>query len=164
MSVSSFQCTSCGSGDIQRLAIVYESGTSNIETTTHGSTTGVGIGSGGRLGVGTAASSHRTSGTQMTELAKRAAPPEQKTGLGWIAIGLIAAVVLAVIISWIVAVPVLAGFVFLARQGMQYNSNVWPGLKSTWDRSWLCHRCGATFVPSSAAQAVQPDNDLRLIA
>jgi hypothetical protein len=148
MSVSShLQCTSCGGADIQRLSLVYQSGTSDIQTTTRGSSTGIGFAGGGRLGVGTAVSSHKTRGTQMTELAKRAAPPAKSMAFGWVAIGIIAAIILSALNSGFLAVLALAGCGFLAYRGFTHNANVYPGLKSAWEQSWLCHRCGDTFTP-----------------
>lgn len=147
MSVSSFQCTSCGSGDIQRLAMIYEAGTSVIDTTTRGTVAGAGIGGSGSLGLGGGVTSHRTTGTQMTALASRAAPPEKAKVFLWVFLGWLVGVLLAAAFKSITAFLLpIAGACYLAWRGSRYNSKVWPDLKAKWDRSWLCHRCGSTFV------------------
>ena len=111
-----FKCGSCGSEDIQKLSVVYETGTSNIDARTTGSSTGLGIGRGG-LGVGTAFNSSRTRGTQTTELAKRAAPPKRKAGAGWIVAGIIGALIATAFTGIIGFILVPALCAYLAYQG-----------------------------------------------
>ena len=72
-----FACTTCKSDNIQRLAVVYEGGLSNIRT----QSTGVGVGM-GRGGLGSALMSTSTRGTAQTEASKRAAPPRKKPVFG----------------------------------------------------------------------------------
>jgi len=141
-----YKCTTCSSGEIQRLSMVYEGGTSKVDTTTRGSSSGIGF-AGGRVGVGSSVNSSRTRGTQMTELAKKAAPPSKKLAFMWIGIGLVAAIVVALFAGGfgIMTLLILGGSGYLAWLGFQHNANVYPGLKDAWTKSWLCHRCGAIF-------------------
>jgi hypothetical protein len=148
--MSEYKCASCSTTDIQKLSMVYESGTSTISGTTTGTSTGVGIGRGG-LGIGTAVNSSRTSGTQTTELAKRAAPPEKKFGAGWIGIGVAVGIVAMAIGGIVIALVVIGGSVAVAQPGIRYNRDVFPSLRARWEQSWLCHRCGAIFQPGGNA-------------
>lgn len=136
-----FHCGSCASEDIQKLSMVYESGTSRIDARTSGTSTGFGVARGG-LGVGTAFNSSRTRGTQMSELAKRAAPPKAKLAIGWIFIGLFGSFLVAALLGIGVAILFVALCGFLAFKGFKYNGAVFPPLRATWEQSWLCHRCG----------------------
>jgi hypothetical protein len=75
------KCTDCGSDNCQRLEVVYQGGTSNIET--HSSGSAIGLARGG-LGVGIGRS--KTSGTSQTQLAARASPPKKKRYALWVII------------------------------------------------------------------------------
>lgn len=139
-------CTQCNSDQLRKLSLVFESGLSH----TSSRTTGVGFGLGGGLGVGSA----RTHGTSVTATAAKAAPP-RKRPLTWPIIALI------VFGLWgttpksyeMLIVAVIAAIVVYNRY--RFNSQVWPGLYNTWDRSYLCERCGAMMIPAmQAPQAV----------
>ena len=64
-------CPYCQSENIQSYNIAYAGGFSNV----NGVTTGVGIGAGGRVGVGIG----NTVGTQQTALSMMAKPPMKKS-------------------------------------------------------------------------------------
>ena len=71
MSENVFECPYCQSENIQSYNIAYAGGFSNV----NGVTTGVGIGAGGRVGVGIG----NTVGTQQTALSMMAKPPMKKS-------------------------------------------------------------------------------------
>ena len=138
---SGFQCSQCGSEDIQKLSMVYEAGTSVIDTRSRGSSTGIGITRGG-LGIGTAVNSSRTRGTQTSEIAKRAAPPPAKTALGWLVLGLVGGLLLWALAGPILALALFGLCIFLMIKGNAYNGGELVKLREAWNQSWLCHRCG----------------------
>lgn len=141
-----YKCGTCGATDIQKLSMVYETGTSTISTTTTGSTIGGGFGGGG-LGGGGAKTRSSTSGQQTTELARRAAPPQKKLAFSWIAIGFFAGILVAALFGFPVMILFWGLCGYLAWRGFTHNAQVYPGQKGLWDRSWLCHRCGGVFQP-----------------
>lgn len=132
-------CTQCNSGEIRKLSLVFESGLSH----TSSRTTGVGFGLGGGLGIGSA----RTHGTAVTATAAKAAPPQRRP-LTWPIISLI------VFGLWGLAPHAQAMFVLAAIAAIivfnrhRLNTQVWPGLYDTWDRSYLCERCGSMMIPA----------------
>ena len=136
-------CSSCQSADIQKLSLVYEGGTSRVDTIARGRTTGVGFGRG--MGFAAARTTVKSRGTEMTDLARRAAPPERQKLLIWVCVALSALVVGSGIdqewLSW----AVIAGSAFMIWRAWKFNSQVWPSLHARWGRSWLCHRCGNIF-------------------
>ncbi len=71
MSENAYVCPYCQSENIQSYNIAYAGGFSNV----NGVTTGVGIGAGGRVGVGIG----NTVGTQQTALSMMAKPPMKKS-------------------------------------------------------------------------------------
>ena len=71
MSENAYVCPYCQSENIQSYNIAYAGGFSNV----NGVTTGVGIGAGGRVGVGIG----NTVGTQQTALSMMAEPPMKKS-------------------------------------------------------------------------------------
>jgi len=135
-------CPNCGSDNTQRLEVIYDSGTSNINTT--GVTSGVGL----ARGLGGGAAVTKTSGVSRTTMAVKAAPPIKKK---WIFLALIAFVVLLVGISSgsiggiLFGVGLAGGAGYLCYKMSIYNNHVWPGLYQTWLRSWMCNKCGATY-------------------
>lgn len=145
MSRTELKCTSCGAEDVQRLSMVYQAGTSVINTTTRGSTTGVGVGRGG-LGFGSASTRQTTTGTQRTQLAERAAPPARRPAVLLVVLGIVLSLIGGAIGGPLLGLPVLAGFGFFAWQGFVHNSSAYPALRERWERSWLCHRCGDIFT------------------
>jgi hypothetical protein len=140
------KCPKCQSENTQRLQVAYESGTSNIDT--HSKTVGGGLG-GTSLGGGAAYTN--TTGVSQTRMAERASPPEKKGTA--IAVG--AAIVFSLpaylflsngSFMWgILFLSLIAGAVWLAKEWIKYNSNVWPGLYDSWKKSWVCHKCGNIY-------------------
>ncbi len=135
-------CRACGSDRLRKLSLVYESGLSFTQSTTRG----IGVGVGAMVGGG------QTSGSQMTALSARAAPPARKQYSAQLALGAAAgALAFAYPIAWIAAVLFFA----VAAQAIHWNSTTWPQLYSSWGELFMCERCGATSLPSTEPIAVR---------
>lgn len=143
------QCTQCNSDNVQKLSLVYEQGTQNIQTTGYTTGSGVGVGSGG-LGVGFGSTRTTTTGKSQSIVAQKAAPPDKKSlvlpivmvigGIfflmasfkgGW-----------AIVLGW----GLIAAGGFMIWKGYQYNKNTYPPLYTEWQRSWFCNKCGSIFM------------------
>jgi len=138
------QCPQCNSDNTQKLSVVYEHGTQNIQTTgrTYGS--GVGLGRGG-FGVGLGSSTTSTKGKSQSIAAKNAAPPDKKKiiiPLALMGAGLFTAFAIHGITGLLLVA--VGGFIFWKFS--QYNSNTYPPLMEQWQRSWLCNWCGSMFT------------------
>jgi len=139
----SMQCNKCGSENTQRLQVAFEGGTQDISATSH--TAGVGS-IGGKLGLSGAVT--KTSGTQQSVLAQKAAPPPKaplKPGVGLIVFGLI--MMSFVGGFWFVTFGLasIAGGGYMIFKAQQFNSKEWPALYQRWLESWLCHKCGHIY-------------------
>lgn len=139
-------CSQCQSDQIQKLSLVFESGLSHIQTRS----TGVGFGMGG-VGIGAA----KTRGTQVTATAAKAAPPRMRA-LFWPIVALIIFGLMGMganAHAWLIAAAVAAVVIFTRAK---WNREVYPSLYDTWNRSYLCGRCGSMMIPQmSAPQIVQ---------
>lgn len=147
-----YACPSCKSDNIQRLAVIYEGGLSDIDTKTRGSAIGF-----GRGGIGVGVGSSKTKGTSQTAASQRAAPPAKKRYVKPLLMILGASMLLAMFagdsklmqdvasLGWLAA---SAGWVVYA---FQYNAKTWPPLKAAWEKSYLCNRCNEMFVIQEAA-------------
>lgn len=140
-------CGQCASDQLQKASLVYESGLSFINTTT----TGVGGGFGG-IGGGVG----RTSGTQVSAISAKAAPPRKAKVVGPIVFFFVMLMIALSGSLYFLIIPALTG-IFIVR-GISYNRSKFPGEYATWDALYMCHRCGAftkpTFVnPQLVAQA-----------
>lgn len=132
-------CTQCGSDNIQRLEVIYEHGTQDVNT--RSKTMGVGVGSG--LGLGGAKT--ETSGTSQSKMAQKSAPPtKKKMMIGVIMIFL--GIALTVLRLFIFGVPLAALGGFLIYKAVLYNKNQFPALYETWLHAWMCNKCGTIFV------------------
>lgn len=137
-------CPKCRSGEVRRLSLVYREGLSHVNT----STTGVGasFGGGGGLGVGAAS----TKGTHQSVLSQEAAPPERKKTEAAVLFAVITGLGLFATFSdfsgwtlfWLAATGLSINS---TRLFMRYNDEVFPSLKSTWERTFQCFRCGEKF-------------------
>lgn len=126
-----YACPKCSSDQIQPFRIIYESGTSdNISQST-----GVGIGmAGGNLGIGVGGATNRS--VSMSRIAQKVAPPEKRSTpslLQWV-------------ICTLIFFPLFFLLLFLQIKNSKWNRTEWPRLLDTWENSWLCHRCGHTFL------------------
>jgi hypothetical protein len=158
---SAFNCPHCGSDQTQKLSVIFQSGTSNIQT--ESSSLGTGLTGFGRGQQGIIVGSTTTKGVQQTHLAISAAPPAQKSSpigscCGCSALWLVVLVIWfgscmdaksGLTFFWCVGGGLtglgLIGTIGIVIQDNKYNREVWPGLKVAWDASWLCHRCGDKF-------------------
>jgi formate/nitrite transporter FocA (FNT family) len=132
------QCPKCSSDNTQKLKIIYESGTKEINTT--GYSAGTGLGS--LVGIGGAAT--KTTGRSQSLMAQRIAPP-RKSSFKWPVISLIAGIVLLKIKVVLGATLITggAGFIFLV---WKHNTQQWPGLYKNWIGSWHCNKCGEIYL------------------
>ena len=150
-----YKCPTCGSEQVQRVSVVYESGT----TSTRGRGLGVAIAGDDLIPVGTS-----TRSTSQTQLAARLVPPKKQGAgyilsavaitLGGVVFGLIPAAAGGVIGIAIGSCLALGGFagglVYAATESKKvsaYNSQVWEKQYQQWQRRWLCHKCGHVFTP-----------------
>lgn len=134
------QCDKCNSDNTQRLEVVFENGTQNINTQSHSA----GAGIGGSFGIGGVTT--KTSGTSQTVLGEKAAPPVKKSYkwpivtiiAGWFFLSGNAAMVT------IGALIIITGgyFVYAAAK---YNKVTWPPMYKYWQECWLCHKCGNIY-------------------
>ena len=136
------QCTKCNSDNTQRLEVVFENGTQNINTNSHSA----GAGFGGSFGVGGVTT--KTSGTSQSIVGGKAAPPPEKS-YKWPAIfmfiGFCFAGSGAGFTSYAVGLPIIAIGGFFGYRAFQYNSTEWPPLYQLWQESWLCNKCGTIY-------------------
>lgn len=146
------QCPSCGSVACRRLAVIYDEGTTNIDTTSH--TSGVAGGLVGRnLAFGGGSARTTTSGVSQSRLARNAAPPAMKPVIGWFIAGFIALVAFSFISfssHWLMDSVALAIAIFCTCAivwSAWWNSTRHPGLLQRWRDEWMCGACGKTFVP-----------------
>jgi hypothetical protein len=146
-------CSKCGSDETQRLEVVYENGTQNINT----HSTSIGVTSFGS-GVGLGSASTSTSGKSQSLAAQRGAPPGKKSLKGSIAtliFGLICLFYFGgdVGLAFGIIFLVIGGVVFWIKYS--YNLNKWPPLYDKWQSSWYCNKCG--FIFQSLPQAGTPE-------
>ncbi len=128
-----FACPKCGSSDIQKCSVIYQSGTVDHSYTS-------------RSGDNTV----ETSGTESTALAQSVAPPAKKDD-SWgstIACFVIGAILFACefhIVALIFGVAGIGNFMS-AQEAGKYNSERWPQEYKAWQHSWFCRRCGHCFI------------------
>lgn len=142
-------CTKCSSDNVQRLEVLYEHGTQNINTSSD--TVGVGIGS----GFGGGGAKTTTSGTAQSKIAQKAAPPASKTYRAWIitiAIGalwfyLYANTSMFHAVNFIIFGVILVGIGgFGCYKAFSYNKNQYVELYEKWLKAWMCNKCGHIFI------------------
>jgi len=142
-------CPSCKSENTQRLAVVHESGISQIHSKTGG--IGLGVGRGGlSVGVGKAS----TASSAQTAVSQRVAPPQKKRYfkpllwmfLGWVVVALGVSSIRSPVLSYMVSAVWLAGSAAWIYHAVQYNFKAWPVQIKVWQDSFMCHRCNHLFV------------------
>jgi hypothetical protein len=142
-------CPSCKSENTQRLAVIHESGISQINSKTGG--VGIGIGRGGlAVGVGKAS----TAGTSQTAMSQRVAPPQKKRyfkPLFWIFLAfaitsLGVSPIQSNLLSSIVAFSWLGASGAWIYHAVQFNFKTWPELTKKWENTFMCLRCNHQFV------------------
>ena len=162
-------CVGCGSLDLTKTAFVYEQGI------VHGNSSSTGVGFvGGRVAYGIGA----TRSTQVTSTARRAAPPAKLRTPWWryVLMYLIGAPSFFVAganldqlstnpMSVVVPAAVIALLVYFqimnVRKHRDFNRNRYPELLASWQRSYMCNRCGCIGEPLQvvplAVSAKAPD-------
>jgi hypothetical protein len=148
------ECPTCQSENVQKMSMVYESGMSSIDAN---ATTGGINGGGGGFGIGGART--KINGNQQTELSKKANPPVKKKTirnafLYFVGIFIIPALINNVLHINNQTIQVLVGICYLALgayhvfTNIKYNMTIWPKLHETWDKEFMCLKCGVIFVPN----------------
>lgn len=145
-------CPHCGSTSCQRLEVVYDSGTRDVNMTGHTSGMAVGL-VGGHAAFGLGSATTNTEGTSRTRLAARAAPPQVRPVRGWFIAAFVFFVIFCFLSDWApwfwTAAPlaVLALCIYMIVRAAWWNSKKLPSEQRKWRREWMCHSCGQTFVP-----------------
>jgi hypothetical protein len=155
------ECPRCSSTNVQSFEVIYEMGTSHVDSNSVGFAPGVGMVFGA------------TSGTQRTRAALHAAPPVRRDMTGpVIAIVLGAGTVLfaglvmlaglgsgdwpgdslaqvfsCFLFVLVVGVLILIGGISSAKEVSKWNKLKYPLLRDTWLRSFRCLKCGHEFIP-----------------
>jgi hypothetical protein len=151
-------CPACESPNVQSLRVIYEMGTSEINTANSGVVPGFGGNSLTAIGTGMSLGtiSGTSKGSQLTEAARQATPPAR---MNWgrpvflIMLGLAAFVVYviftdtpiapAALVFAIICVVLGIGGVVFAKK---WNAEHWPVLHEQWSKSLKCLKCGQVFV------------------
>ena len=142
-------CPSCKSENTQRLAVIHESGISQVNSKTGG--IGIGIGRGGlAVGVGKAS----TAGTSQTAMSQRVAPPQKKPyfkPLFWIFLAFVVtslgvSPVQSDLLSSLVAIGWLTASSAWIYHAAQFNFKTWPNMIAKWENTFMCQRCNHQFI------------------
>lgn len=141
-------CPGCKSDQTQRLQVIYEGGTQDIDTTS----SSVGIGVAGGAGLGSATT--RTRGQSQSLLAQRVSPPQKKPFKGAVITAIAGAVGLLIGggTMTFIGFALIAIGIFLGYQASQYNNTEWPPLHQNWLENWYCNKCGTVFHGAEATQ------------
>ena len=142
-------CPKCTSGEVRKLAMIYNEGLSIINTQTVGS--GVGVGRGGMAFGGGSAT---TTGRQQTALSKQAAPPSKKHAILWSGLAVIMGIwtftsFFPISFGSFLLLGLTALAVRFALKAFQFNREEYPGMYARWEQSFMCNRCGEVFVPAA---------------
>lgn len=138
------KCPKCNSENVQKLSVIYESGTHNIDTQSDTVGGGFAWGSGGGS-VFTGGATTRTSGTQQSILADRATPPQKRSYILCFVffVGGFALMYIEVVLWGILFV---IGSIVWGYFVHQYNTSTWQKLYNDWSASWHCNRCGELYL------------------
>lgn len=136
------QCVKCNSDNVQKLSVIFQSGTHQINTRSN--TVGGGAGFGGFLGGG---ASTRTTGQQQSHLAGIASPPKKKKyDIPFIILFLATVALVANLISGAFFILPLLAAVLLSYRAYTYNKTQWPSKYQEWSNSWHCNKCGVIYT------------------
>lgn len=126
-------CPSCQSTDCAKLSMIYDGGIAKAKSTT--------------MKRGMFGSISDTEGHTMTLLAERAAPPKRlKSGCAW-------TIVMLIGVACLVTPATMVGFAILAggAVGLHMENKKITAANAlalaTWERRWMCTRCGTQFEP-----------------
>lgn len=137
------QCPTCNSDNVQKLKLIYESGTHNTVGRSH--TTGSVYGSGG--GYGTMSASTTTRSKTQSIAAKNVAPPSKKSYTTTILLILAGLIIIKFLEGGSVIGLILLGVgAWLGYTAYTHNKDKWPGAYNTWSKSWQCNKCGHVYT------------------
>ncbi len=148
-------CPACGSREVRRVRRVVEEGTAEVSLSGLASPTpGVLPSEPPRWAAGRGI---RPSGTGRTLLASRLLPPP-KPGIvrpivEWFGLAFVLQLLLTLAVE---QTPAVRAGLMLVALGLPFllpflwhrrRKSAWRAERAEWERSWLCLRCGAAFVP-----------------
>jgi hypothetical protein len=160
-----FNCPHCHSTQTIKVSLVYERET--VHSQSAGVFTGIGV---SRRGTGVLLGTSQQSTLHQTAMAKRLQPPQQarlSAGLKWAFAGMILLGLAGLgrfvqatdsrsgksPAESVLALTYLGGaglcafaFVRGKQQVEKWNAEGYPRKMAAWEASWLCQRCGTTFV------------------
>ncbi len=163
------QCLKCGSTNLKKYSLISEENRSTISL----GTVGVSVSQGGGIGIGGA----KTSGTQISDLARRVAPPNQKAfssvnevgivvlALGFGALGYFTFGIGGAILAMIVG-GVGSGIVLAIHEAPDVRAQ-YAYAFDLWDRKFMCMQCGATILKGAKGftlESSDPEVDLLIRA
>lgn len=161
------RCPSCESDNVRRLSVVYDEGsyTETSKSTTNMSGGGVMMaGTAGGVYTSRQAGTTTTTTRGLSELAKKAAPPEKRKPIreflgmlaGLVVVSLIATAILATLLplpDFMIQLGAIAFFIWAMRRliastkrDLEYNRSEFPDRLEQWKNSWLCSKCGEIYV------------------
>lgn len=92
----------------------------------------------------------KTKGSSQTALSKKTAPPRKRSYIMPFVAGLIATVVASfmlpqnlMFLEYVVFAAVTGGLIF---RSYKFNSGQWQELFAAWQKSFICQKCGHSFV------------------
>lgn len=138
-------CPNYQSEHVQRFEMIYESGFSNVKIDTSATTFGSG---------GTNFTGGKSKGVSQTALSQRTSPPEKDPYSDPFCLAIFCRLVLWVIawkyqLSWLSKVSNLVCFGIFAYSmfyTIKFNFSTWPKLMDNWQKRFLCHKCGYSFL------------------
>lgn len=136
-------CPNCESGNVQSYQVAFESGISDIKMRSAGVLFGWG---------GLSAGSGRTKGTSQTALSRRTAPPRKASYIRPFILGFIASMAAGIAIPKLIILPhvvFLAVTAALFHKAHSFNTKQWPELRQVWKKSFICRKCGFSFIPNN---------------
>lgn len=141
-------CNNCNSDNTQRLEVVYENGTQNINTKSR--STGLGF---SRFGSSIGFGRTKTTGVARSTAAIKAAPPAKKKLLWFIVMVIVGISFVGsknnVSHDYIIGVILLAVGGFFLYKNITFNKKTYPQLYQSWLKSWMCNKCGSIFHTES---------------
>lgn len=140
-----FKCPKCHSDNIQSYPVTFQSNAGTVTTNT------VGAGIAGKFGVGAA----HSVGTHINGIAEIVAPPLKRGYFYKILLSLFIAFIVETtansfsgtagrVSGWLVLVVALYFLVY--RYTYLWNRDVYPKLCTTWQHSYICMKCGNSFL------------------
>src|ERR1700720_2673051 len=144
----SVNCPACGSTSVKKSSAVYEQGFRKSQS----QSTGIGLGSRGRIGVGIAT----TVGSSRSLAAEKNAPPTPEAGMAGVVAGFFA-YLLAVIVLEILGVGffeslilalliALAAGIYVGHRSYSGDQRRDQARQSEYWHQWYCLRCGRIFI------------------